>query len=62
MKKANFFHSSKPGIAKRPPHRYVFAPVKAIKAKRRSASPEGYYTDVTLSTYKKLRMVILNFL
>ena len=40
----------------------IFAPVKANRAKRRSASPKKYYTGVTLSTYKKFRMVIPNFL
>ena len=45
-------------------HRIVnfFAPVKAIRAKHRCASPLQDYTDVALSTYKKFRMVIPNFL
>lgn len=40
----------------------IFASVKAIRAKRRSASPLQDYTKVMLSTYKKFRMVIPNFL
>lgn len=35
-------------MTKRPPHRNFFAPVRVDMAKRRSASPEGHYTEVTL--------------
>ena len=59
MKKVQKIWTREVGMTKRPPHSENFAPVKVIKAKHRSASP---CTDVTLSTYKKFRMVIPNFL
>ena len=40
----------------------IFAPVVVDRAKHRSASPEGHYTGGVLSTYRKFRIVIPNFL
>ena len=50
------------GTTTRPPHSEFLAPVEVIRAKHKCASPLEDYTGFALSTYKKFRMVIPNFL
>ena len=62
MKKVRNFEQSKIGMAQRPPQSENFCAGLGWQGKAQGASPEGHYTGGVLSTYKKFRMVIPNFL
>ena len=62
MKKFEKFELSKICITHRPPQSENFCAGLCWQGKAQGASPEDYYTGGVLSTYKKFRMVIPNFL
>ena len=63
MKKSEEFAISKAGVTKRPPHSENFCAGQGNQGQSTKVlRPKDNYTEITLSTYKKFRMVIPNFL